>query len=112
MTEALKKAFDFAADLTKQLITLATLIIGAVVTFFDKAHIQRYDALKIPLLIYFASMVFGVLTLMALTGILGRAGEATPEVYSPNVRILSALQILTFLIGTVWTIWVTIPGVK
>jgi hypothetical protein len=109
MTDALKKAFDFAADLTKQLITLATAIIGAIVTFFDKAHLERYGALKIPLLIYLVSILFGVWTLMALTGTLGRVG-AGPVLYSRNIQVPSAVQIVTFLFGTGWAIWVAIPG--
>jgi hypothetical protein len=113
MTDEIKKAFDFAAELTKQLITLATAIIGAVVTFLDKTHLEtklNSCAFTAALVSYLVSIIFGALTLMALTGNLATATAAAPATpYAPNVRILSAIQIIAFLVATGLAIFVTVP---
>jgi hypothetical protein len=108
--EQMQKAFDFAADLAKQLITLASGIIAVVITFFEKSTSPgtspvAVSTLKIPLLIYLSSIVLGVGALMALTGVLAEnKPSATPN--SSNARLFSGLQIIAFLIATAWMIWV------
>jgi hypothetical protein len=104
LDEAVKKAFDFAADLSKQLITLATGIVGLALTV-GKDHLREafteHRALVIgSLAIFLASVLFGVLTLMALTGVLDQdpARKAHPiSIRCPSVRIYSAMQAVLFL---------------
>src|SRR4030095_11197701 len=100
--------FDFAQELCKQLITLATGLIGLTITFWKDvigtspvkapwlAHLSWYALL--------ASAFFGIWMLMALTGIL--APIKPPANYTPSIRALnvvfpSMLQILTFAAGLV-----------
>jgi hypothetical protein len=112
MDERVKKAFDFAADLTRQLITLATVIIAAMITFFDKAGSASTLStwkFKASLGVYLCSIVSGLLALMALTGHLCRGPEAlTP--YAGNIRLFSLLQIFLFLIATGWIIFLSFPS--
>jgi hypothetical protein len=72
MDESLKKAFDFAADVTKQLITLSTGIVGATITFFNFLSTDVPDSTRRRLFYawcaYFMAIVFGIWTLLALTG--------------------------------------------
>src|ERR1044071_2087514 len=72
--DAVKKAFDFAADTTKQLITLSSGIIVITVTFqkdvFKDLPNEAKVILYISWLLYFLSILFGILTMMALTGTL------------------------------------------
>lgn len=112
MDERVKKAFDFAADLAKQLITLATGLIALTITF-SKDFIQHAPgASKVWALLAWClllgSVVFGIWTLMALTGNLGKgkddARTALPDVYTPNVRLPATLQILSFLLALVFTV--------
>jgi hypothetical protein len=74
MTEQVKKAFDFAADSTKQLITLSTAILTLTITF-GKDVLQKVPAgttqkLTYSWVIYLVSIFFGIATLLALTGTL------------------------------------------
>ena len=106
MTDEIKKAFDFAADLTKQLITLATGIIGLTITFTKdfvrnapaSAHVFAYWAWYLFLL----SIALGILTLSTLTGNLARKTNPTP--YASNSTFFSILQFLTFGAGLVLTV--------
>jgi hypothetical protein len=103
MDDRKKKAFDFASDLTKQLITLATAIIGGLIAFGDKGMIVKVSgALAWALGAYGLSAVAGGLTLMALTGQLGSPDltELTCSAYAPSVRIFSGTQIVVFIIAT------------
>lgn len=71
MEENQKKSFDFAADTTKQLITLSTAIITLSVTFAkDIIGLNDYpkDLLAWTWGVFIASLCFGIFTLMALTG--------------------------------------------
>jgi hypothetical protein len=103
MDERKKKAFDFAADITKQLITLATGVIGAIVTFGDHGlSLKAGGIVGWALSGYGFSAAAGALTLMALTGQLGSPAmtEETCSTYAPQVRGLSAVQVLSFLFAT------------
>lgn len=70
------KSFDFAADVTKQLIALSTAIISLCVAFTDKIFssdvAQSYSGwLLASLFSFVVSIVLGILTLMALARHLG-----------------------------------------
>jgi hypothetical protein len=125
MEERQKKAFDFAVDLTKQLITLATVIITLTVTF-SKDIIGVVDdsnrtLLLLSWIVFIISILFGILTLMALTGNLDPIPKKQPKddtgsmpdpvAPSPNLTITSSnvtstakLQIYTFLIALALTV--------
>lgn len=104
-----EKAFVFASDLAKQLITLATGILTVTITFGDKLG-GSVKGLPRWLLggawtIYLLSILFGIWMLMALTGTLApiaKSGNrpAEPAITGKNVRLPAMLQILSFLVAT------------
>lgn len=122
MTESQKKAFDFYADWTKQLITLSTAIIALMVTF-SKDIIGGTSGNYVYLLLatwifYFLSIIFGVLTLQALNGNLDPRPERKKDadgnevelpvepiltVNSDNIRSTSLLQIGAFVLALLLT---------
>jgi len=106
-TEAVSKLFfDSAGDLAKQLITVATGILGLSITFLKDVV---KDAAKNGLwllrwcwIVYLASVVCGFWTLMAITGsiatLLKDPGSVPP---TDNIRLPAGLQIIAFGIATV-----------
>jgi hypothetical protein len=103
----LEKAFDFAQETTKQLITLATGVIALTLTFLTDvvktAPTSTVLWLHIAWVGYLTSIVFGVLTLLNLSGNLERPGSdengqpLAPSIYRGSIRACSGLQVLTFL---------------
>lgn len=126
MEENQKKAFDFAVDLTKQLITLSTAIITLTVTF-SKEIIGGIDSsnriiLLVSWVVFILSIIMGILTLMALTGNLDPIPKKQPKnedgtqqdpikpeailtINSSNVTGTAKLQVYTFLIALGLTCW-------
>jgi uncharacterized membrane protein len=109
--EKMKKAFDFAQETTKQLLTLATGIIALTITFLkDVVHEAPPGAAKyieIAWFLYLVSVLFGMATLMGLTGsLVPKTGAPVrePSIYAWAVRIPSSLQILTFVAALVLTL--------
>lgn len=113
------KAFDFAADTTKQLISILTGIIALMVTFSKDivgSSINSKGLLAWTWSIFILSIIFGVLTLMALTGTLQpikkakKENEQTEEeeielnINNGNIRILSLLQVVTFVGAIILTV--------
>lgn len=132
MEDNQKKAFDFAADTTKQLIGISTGIIALMVTFSKDIIGSSIASQKVLLAwtwaIFILSIVFGILTLMALTGTLqpmkrGSAHEEIGEdnkgkiekddetepigidfdINNGNIRLFSVLQIILFLMAIILT---------
>src|ERR1700690_1310313 len=110
MDEASKKAFDFAADLTKQLITVASAIVTLTVTFSKDtpapARTWAYAAWSFFLL----SILLGFGALMCMTGELQPkkdkgVGKANPSIWKGNVTAFSAAQIVVFLVAISLTAW-------
>ncbi len=104
--DPVEKSFDFAQETVKQLIALSTGVVALTVTFSedvlgDKAA-EVADTLTRSWIAFLVSIVFGVWSLMALTGSLG--AKDSPEIYGWGVRLPAILQILAFAIGMVLTI--------
>lgn len=106
MSEDLKKkAFDFASDTTKQIITLSTALIALSITFKGNFNGGGNETLLLICWIcLFVSVLFGIGSLMALTGTLEKSTEESEEkvalsIYGKNVKRPSFLQILFFLLG-------------
>ncbi|NJB84441.1 hypothetical protein GGR26_000186 [Lewinella marina] len=109
------KAFDFAADSTKLLITLATGMIALTITFSsdfvgDISGVPLWPILT-AWVFYLLSVVFGVATMLSMTGELSaeapapEAGQPTPDptVYAPSVTSKSLIQIALFLLALLFT---------
>lgn len=121
-----EKALDFAQDVTKQFLALASAIPLIMITFSKDFLIAVATEAKSYALISWAffllSVFFGLLTLMALTGTLARRaaassadnsspGPGTTAIMTSNVRIFAALQITTFFIGLMLVVifgWMTV----
>jgi hypothetical protein len=116
MEERSKKAFDFAADLTKQLITLSTGIV-TITLLFSKDLAGPRELAVLAWVFYLLSTLFGLWALMALTGTLApvidgasqkekpdRTNTPGPLLMGRNVRIPSKWQILTFAAATILTL--------
>lgn len=123
MDEQSKKAFDFAADLTKQLITLSTSIVTLTLLFSKDVLDPRWLAILIWILFLFSTM-FGLLALMALTGTLAPVPQAhaidttsppppatgvgpqdKPLAIGDNVRMWSKWQVVSFGLAIFLTIF-------
>ncbi len=113
MNEQRKKAFDFAQETSKQLITLATAIIGLTVTFGKDfaGSVQgcaRFLAIA-SWVLFLVSVLFGLLTLMALTGSLepkpGPGTPAIPSIRGSNVIGPACIQVILFFLALVAAVW-------
>jgi hypothetical protein len=99
-----EKAFEFASDVTKQLIALATGVVTVTLAFGKDVLTLTGSSgrawLVVVWVFFLISIVFGVWTLLALTGTLAskRASEP-PSIWRWNVRLPSLLQILTFALA-------------
>jgi hypothetical protein len=108
-----QKAFDFVADYTKQLITLATAIVTFMITFIDNVFKGSSIVPKVLLLLswffYGLSIGFGIMRLMNLTGNLdplprsGVVPSPNLTVTSTNVRYSGIAQIILFLAAILFT---------
>lgn len=111
LSDATAKAFDFAQDVTKQVLTLATGIIALTITFFkDFANHANY-ATEVVMgsswIAYLISVTLGVWTLMALTGTLQPLHSASAtrlSIQGANVRLPASLQLFSFLIALILSV--------
>jgi hypothetical protein len=109
--DAAAKAFDFAQDVTKQVLTLSTGIIALTITFFKDFANHAPHVAEILMgwswIAYLASVVLGLWTLMALTGTLQplHPGNVRPSIERANVRLPALLQLVCFLIALILSVW-------
>lgn len=110
MEPSIQKAFEFAQETTKQVLTLASGIIAITVTFLN-GKLAAYpsstkDWLEWGWACYVASILFGVITLLTLAGNLERPqkGEGNQSIYAVNITVPSALQLIAFFVATILTV--------
>jgi len=107
-TEGLKSASETA----KQLISLSTGIIALTVTFVEKFKPASAKVPTVPATLQLAwgsfvfVILFGIMTLMAITGVLNNVDNAKggPDAFIKSITIPASLMILTFLLAMVLTI--------
>lgn len=127
MDEREKKSFDFAGDVTKQLITLSIGILTLCIAFTDKifsseaAHANSW-LIFVALSLFTISVLCGILTLMKLTGTIARnprnreqliLNQNTPSIDNSNstnsniydacTRIFSGVQMFSFLLAIIFS---------
>ncbi|MGZ4079751.1 MAG: hypothetical protein ACXVDW_20520, partial [Bacteroidia bacterium] len=89
-------------------ITLSTASIGLTITFTKdilKGVSNKFGKILIgSWFVYLLSIVFGIWTLMSLTGTLIAANPADLQMMS-SVRLPATMQILSFITGTGMVIW-------
>jgi hypothetical protein len=103
-----EKAFDFALDLTKQLITVATAVIALTITFLTDvakdAPAGTAVWLQIAWILYLVSIAFGIFTLMALTGTLADPkAKEPPSINAGSTRRFAGAQVLSFFVAVALT---------
>ena len=97
------KTLDFAQELIKQLLTLATGIVTVTLTFFDQVLGQAAKTgwpatlLKASWCVLGVSICAGLLALMALTG--GLAARTKLDINSPQQRRVAVGQASSFALG-------------
>jgi hypothetical protein len=97
------KGLELIADLTKQLLTLATAILTLTVTF-SKGVTERVDrgavwVLKTAWVLYLLSILAGIWTMMAIAGS-AMPIDAQAKHSADSARLPSALQIVLFAVAT------------
>lgn len=127
MDEREKKSFDFAGDVTKQLITLSIGILTLCIAFTDKifsseaAHANSW-LIFVALSLFTLSVLCGILTLMKLTGTIAKnprnreqlilnqntpnidnSDSANSNIYDACTRIFSGMQMLSFLLAIIFS---------
>jgi hypothetical protein len=113
----LEKAFEFAADASKQMIALATGTIALTITFLKDVlndPAARAGALQWAWLAFGTSVGFGLWFLLALTGSLGskRISDDALTINAPNAQFPMWGQLLTFLVGLLLTIVFGMTGLR
>lgn len=104
-----EKSFDFAADVSKQLITLSTAIITITITFskdvLGGVAENRYWLLA-AWIVFIFTILCGIWTLMALTGTLEPIdnNDNGTSINGKNIRLPAILQILSFIVALALTI--------
>ena len=107
MDEQLQLAFEFAVEIAKELIALASGILALSLTFSrdiikSPSKFQRI-LLAAAWILYFLSILAGISVLMGITGdLVPRFGPRTPvNGISEDVRWMAAAQISIFALATV-----------
>jgi hypothetical protein len=100
-----KQAFDFAADATKQLITVATGVVTATAVFSkDLDSAARYWALA-SWIVLTISVLFGLAALLNMTGNLHNAiVKSVAPTLSEGIQFFSKLQLGSFFLGIIMVI--------
>jgi hypothetical protein len=109
MDERSRKAFDFASDLAKQLITLATGILALTITFAKDILLLEEGSRWLVLVawsFYLLSVVAGVWALAGLTGELQPKQDLGrgPSIRERNVTRPAQVQVVLFLVATLFIV--------
>lgn len=103
-----EKAFEFAQETTKQLITLSSAMLALTITFVKELTgavegWQKY-VLGASWIFNIGSIVCGLLTLMALTAELEpdpkdsvKGSTPQPSIWSPSVVSSTRIQVIAFI---------------
>lgn len=121
-TESLSKTIDFSSQTVQLLLSLSTGVLAFSITFSKEIapsapnSVRRY--LTMAWLLYFLSIPFGVVTMMAFTGLLTELDLIFLEslnsnisisrleglsVTSPQITIPAMLQFISFFLGVFCT---------
>src|SRR4051812_31594955 len=97
-----EKAFGFAQETAKQLITLSTAIFTITLTFLKDIAPKGVDTtwLHFAWAAYLLSAFCGILTLMALAGNLERPPDPDRDsIYSGNIKTFAMAQAVLFSVA-------------
>jgi hypothetical protein len=112
-----EKAFEYAGETVRQVLTLATGIIALTVTFAHdiiEPGSQALPWMQWAWTLYGISIFFGILTLMAIAGNLNEAATSNtiPNMYAQNIKLFGNLQIWICFLALILTIRFGIIGMN
>lgn len=108
-----EKAFDFASESSKLLITLSTGVIAFMIAFLDKDASMKpvTDFEKVVLIIswiiFLVSAIVGVWTQLALTNVLEpkvKPSPFSPTIQNEKIKLPFKIQIISFVLGIAMTV--------
>lgn len=103
------KSFDYAQDVTKQVLTLATGVVTITLTFLKDIAKQAPSDARVLLYVGWAlfalSILAGVATLLNLTGHVEKAEAKARAIYADGIRLFSFLQLLFFFLAVCCTVY-------
>ena len=108
-----EKAFDFASESSKLLITLSTGVIAFMIAFLDKdASMKPVTScekivLIISWIIFLGSAIIGVWTQLALTNVLEpktKPAAFNPTIQDDKIKVPFRIQIILFVLGIAMTV--------
>jgi hypothetical protein len=116
MNERELKSFDLAADAVKQLLALATGVLGVTAAFAKDLVPATTTIAKRWLtggwVLLLLSVIVGSLSLMTLSGQLGNEAIARPSIYAHAPRLFTSAQALLFVAGMIVLMvsaWLALP---
>ena len=105
MTDPKLKAYDFAQESLKQVLTLATGSIGAAIALLDDGDVAGIDFgagaawVYTGLALLVASVGLGLFGLFNLAGTLERPPPSGPSIYKGSIQFFWGGQLLLFVLG-------------
>ena len=99
------KALDYAQESVKQLLTLSTGVVALTLTFFKDfagaTSASARDAMFISWILFFASIVFGMLSLLSMTSNIwpkkaADRSKPPPDIWTTDLRTFAVLQVISF----------------
>ena len=103
----LQKTFDYAIDITKQLLTLGSAVLALTLTVAKEAPNGRRGFMLGGWFAFLLSVIFGIVSLYTLMREFAPRddeGEEPPSIRSWRVRGPLLLQIVTFALGAVFVV--------
>src|SRR5580658_750617 len=103
--DAKKKAYELAADTSKQVIALSTGIVTVTIAFVKDVFGVGGDTTVLFLSwgAYVLSIVFGILTMQKFAGNLEKRSEFS--IYEPGLKALYTVQFALFILATIGIVW-------
>ena len=104
------KPFDYAADVTKQQLTLSTAVVTITVAFIKDIAKDAPDDARIALYVawglFALAIITGICTLLNLTGNVGKADDTSSSgIMADGIKLFATLQIFCFIFAVVGTIY-------
>lgn len=103
----LQKTFDYAMDVTRQLLTLGTAVLALTLTLGKDVPTGRQGFLLTAWAAFLVSVISGIFTLYALMTEFApsrRDQDAIPSIGSWRVRGPSLLMVTAFALGTTFLV--------
>jgi hypothetical protein len=113
MPDDKSSSLNAATELSKQIMTLSSVLLGFTVTFADKFSRSGDQLLTVPMTLklswiaYFISILCAIWLLLSIAGSANelRSNANAGNIYRANIKIPAFASILMFLLAVCLTIW-------